>query len=251
MTDKRTVLVSGSSGGIGESIVSRYLSEGWNVIALDRISRWSSFREDASVREYLCDLKDLESLVDISAELVPDLKINAMVNVVGKYASGDIFTETGERFEEVIMDNVMTVFSVTKAFIPRMTRGASIVNVSSVNGWFPQKNSLAYDTSKGATISMTRSLARDLGKEGIRANCVALGSVDTPPFRKHITKEAEKKGVMGEEILREIEGRTVLDQIINPEDVSDMIMFLTSNDKLPVTGAVFVMDGGLTIRNDV
>lgn len=249
MISGKIAVVSGSSGGIGISIVSRYLSEGWKVIALDQISYWSSRVAKERVTEIICDVSDSTQVQELSSSLSSEMRIDSIVNVVGKYSSGDIFTETQESFQRSILDNIMSVFSVTKTFIGRLIPSGSIINISSVNSWFPQENSLAYNTSKGAVISMTRSLARDLGRMDIRANCIALGSVDTEPLRNYAKAEALKRSISKNEVMKELEKKTVLGRVIDPKEVSDLVFYLTGST-ISITGSVIVMDSGLSIRND-
>ncbi len=250
----KTVIISGGCGGIGKSIVRRFAENGWGVISLDLKDCISELEYIGSVTHISADITSEDSIKGLVQTLEykykKNLLINSIVNAVGMYSSGDIYTTTMEDFYRVLDNNLIATFLVIKYFLKYMTSGGTIVNLTSVNAWFPQKNSLAYNISKGAVISLTKSLARDLGEKGIRVNCVAPGSVDTPPLRNYLKANSQKLGKSEEILLKELEENFVLYRIGKPEEIADVVYFLASDMSSFITGSVIVSDGGLTIKND-
>ncbi|MEM0192066.1 MAG: SDR family NAD(P)-dependent oxidoreductase, partial [Candidatus Korarchaeum sp.] len=150
---------------------------------------------------------------------------------------------TEEEWDKVLNVNLKGPFLVSKYSIPYMIGrgGGSIVNVASGWGLKGGPRALAYCASKGGLVNMTRAMAIDHGKDGIRVNCVAPGDVDTPMLRE----EARQLGISWEEFLKEAANRP-LARIGKPEDVADAVLFLASDLASWVTGATLVVDGGGT-----
>ncbi|MEM3192700.1 MAG: SDR family oxidoreductase [Candidatus Parvarchaeota archaeon] len=243
----KKVLITGSSGGIGSAVVEKFAGNGWEVIGID--IKEGKFPSKYNVKEYYVDLLDIQALGEIRNELL-NTPLDAIVNCVGKYFAGTIDDTTQEKAIEIINLNFMTIFNSIKTFVGLVKNGGSIVNISSVNSWFPQKNSVIYNSMKGAVISFTKSLARDLAKRQIRVNSISPGSVLTPPLDNYITQLSKQNGISEESIKERIGKLYLLDRIAEPAEIANVAYFLSSSESSFITGANVTVDGGLTIKSE-
>jgi len=122
----------------------------------------------------------------------------------------------------------------------RQAGGGAIVNAGSIGSFVGQLNTPAYIASKGAVALLTKSLALDYGRDGIRVNCICPGITDTPMLREHMGQ-----GELGEKNICERLARVPLGKILYPDDVARAVLYLVSDDSTGITGITHVIDGGL------
>jgi len=168
-------------------------------------------------------------------------RVDLLDNNVGIGSRGSVVDESAERWRRVMQVNVETMFLVAKYAIPAMLLtgdGGAIVNVSSISALMP-RGLTAYSTSKGAVIALTKAMAVDHGRDGIRVNCVAPGPMYTPMVYAGGMSEAARSQRTRASLLG-IEG--------TGWDVGHAVHFLLSNHARYITGQVLVVDGGTTLR---
>ena len=237
-----TCLITGGSRGIGRVTAMRLLAEGWAVAFTysQSIDAALQFERDAGkaaqIAAYECDVRDTASnrkLVEMVIERFGS--IDALVNNAGIRDDALLYNMTDEQFDTVIETNLKGTWSMTKAVLPLMMeqRHGAIVNVVSLSGLHGVVGQTNYSASKGGVIAMSRSLARETARSGIRINCVAPGLVDTEMVAG---LDADVKKAM----IREIPIR----RMITPDEVAAAICFLIGDDASGITGQVVVVDGG-------
>ncbi|NPV88331.1 3-oxoacyl-ACP reductase FabG [Coprothermobacteraceae bacterium] len=239
----RSVLVTGGSRGIGASLVRLLAEKGLRVGFLYRqkhenalgIVEWAR-AHGYEVVAVAADVRDknrlIESLSDIKANLGP---VDYLVNNVG-VAHWETLSHThDEAVEELLHVNLKSAIIVTRELIPGMIlrRFGAIVNVSSVWGMHGASCESVYSATKGALISFTKALAKELGPSNIRVNCVLPGVVATDMLRTH-----------SEEEIREMVERIPLGRLARPEEVAAAIAFLLSDEASYITGATLEVSGG-------
>jgi NAD(P)-dependent dehydrogenase (short-subunit alcohol dehydrogenase family) len=169
-------------------------------------------------------------------------RLDILDNNVGVGSSGSVVEETEERWNRVMTINVNSMFLTSKYAIPAMIEsgeGGAIVNVSSISALRP-RGLTAYSTSKGAVITLTRAMAVDHAKEGIRVNCVAPGPVFTPMVYSHgMSEEARERRRLASPLGIEGTGW----------DIGHAVTFLASPRARYITGQVLVVDGGVTLSS--
>ena len=236
-----TALITGGSRGIGRVTAMRLLTEGWAVAftysqSIDAALQFERDAGKARIAAYECDVRDGASnrkLVEMVAERFGS--IDALVNNAGIRDDALLYNMTDEQFEEVLDTNLKGTWSMTRAVLPLMMeqRHGAIVNVVSLSGLHGVVGQTNYSASKGGVIAMSRSLAREVARSGIRVNCVAPGLVDTEMV-------ASMDGEVKKAMIREIPIR----RMITPDEVAAAICFLIGDDSSGITGQVVVVDGG-------
>jgi NAD(P)-dependent dehydrogenase (short-subunit alcohol dehydrogenase family) len=175
--------------------------------------------------------------------------INILVNSAGIQRYGDVVGTTTELWEEVISINLTGMFFAAKYAIPHLIKagGGSVVNVSSVQAFVSQDKVAAYSVSKAGIIALTRSIALDYAKHGIRANSVCPGSVDTPMLRLAADKFKGESSI--DETIADWGGSHPLGRVAQPSEVAEVIAFLASDRSSFVTASDYRVDGGLLSVN--
>jgi len=190
------------------------------------------------------DVSKEEDVKSIPAKVKEELgPVDILVNNAGIYHQGDILTTAYEDWLRILEVNLHGSFLVTKYLVEQMVEkgGGVIVNVSSEAGIDAISGQIAYNVSKAALISFTKSLAADLAKYNIRANAVCPGTTMTP-----LVEEALKRADDPAAAKRQLESCRPLDRLGTPEEIASAILAMASSDLGYATGAVLAIDGGYT-----
>ncbi len=246
-----TAIVTGSTKGIGEGIAQVFASEGANVVITSRhpqdgprmVGECKRLGGDAIYVQ--CDVTDSESIRHMIGETVKAFgQIDVLVNNAGYHISKNIFDTTEEEFEFLYQTNLRSTFLCSKYAMPHLVRTkGSIINISSMVGLVGQPNSVAYSSTKGGQIGMTRSLAIDAAPLGVRVNVICPGWIQTPLvdewFASQKDPEASRSYIFGAHPI----GR-----IGTSEECGKAALFLAcSGDSGFITGITLNIDGGITL----
>ncbi|CAM8657723.1 FabG Dehydrogenases with different specificities (related to short-chain alcohol dehydrogenases) [Comamonadaceae bacterium] len=245
----KTVLITAAAQGIGRASALACAREGAHVIATDINAALleTLAAEHNSISTALLDVRSNEAVSHLASH-VPAL--DALFNCAGMVANGSLL-DCSEADWDLSFDlNVKSMFRMTRAFLPGMLAKAadeqgsvSIINMasmaSSIKGF---ANRCAYGATKAAVIGLTKSLAADYVKAGLRANALCPGTVDTPSLRGRIASAADPVQAEKDFIARQPMGRLAL-----VEDIAPMVVYLASDESRFVTGQTMLVDGGVTI----
>ncbi|GAA1547812.1 glucose 1-dehydrogenase [Kribbella hippodromi] len=239
----RTVVVTGGAAGIGRGAVERFVAAGDKVFALDRdpgsLAALAALGDQ--VTGVTVDVADRAALAAAAEQIGP---IDALVCAAGIQRYGTVVDTPSAVYDEVMAVNVGGVFFACQAFVPKLPRGGSVVVVASVQAYAAQSSVAAYSMGKGALLSLVRAMAVDHAPDGIRVNAVCPGSVDTPMLRTSAAQFAGDRTT--DEVVAEWGRSHPLGRVATPEEVAEVIQFLSSPAASFVTGADVKVDGGLT-----
>lgn len=245
-------IVTGGAKGIGYGSVLRLLEDGATVVAfdVDTNALASAERELSKYGDKFSTMKvDISSESEVSAAItaVGDKygHIDYLVNSAGIQTYGTAVDTPEELWDKTFNVNVKAMYLTAKYAIPymRKAKGGSIVNISSVQSLSNQKGVVAYAASKGAVNALTRAIAVDHAAEQIRCNAVLPGCVDTPMLRataKSFSGERTEEDLLHEWGLSHPIGR-----MASIHDIGQLVGFLCSDKSSFITGASYVIDGGL------
>ena len=236
----RTILITGGSRGIGRVTGMRLLADGYNVAFTYNTSTKAAEEFVATDPARLCalqaDIRDPRRSERVVADVVARFgAIDGLVNNAGIRRDAILYTMSPEQWHDVVDTNLTGAWAMTKATLPVMMqqRRGAIVNVASLSGLHGVVGQTNYAAAKGALIAMTRSLAREVARSGIRVNCVAPGLVETDMIAD-LEEEARR------EMIRAIPMR----RVVKPDEVAAGIAFLLSDDATAITGQVLAIAGG-------
>ena len=242
----KTAIVTGGSRDIGRSCCVKLGEQGCNVV-VNYNSNQAAAEETVSAVEAaggkaIAVKGDMTQKADVDNLVAETVKafgndIHVLVNNVGGLVARKKLLEMDEAFfNEVMFLNVNSTFLATQAVVPHMPSGSSIVNLASLAGRDGGGGGAsAYSTSKGAVITFTRSMAKELGPQGIRCNALCPGMIDTT-FHDTFTPDAVRKNVENSVPMRR-QG--------HPDDCADTVVYLASDKSAYITGANIDINGGM------
>lgn len=246
--NRKVVLVTGAGGGIGEAIALHCHDEGATVVAtahsengvkalVDQVGE-----SDRFVGKTL-DVTQEQQVARAIAETVEQFgRLDGIVNNAGVLHPNTTEQATAAEYDKTFDVNVKGVFFGCKYAISAMLKsgGGSIVNFGSINSLAAEKELALYTASKGAVLMLTKAVALDHGAQGVRANAVCPGFVDTPLNVPHYSRFGDKADL--EAGLSEFQpiGRAIL-----PSEIAQSVSFLLSDRSSAITGTAFVVDGGV------
>ncbi len=247
--DEKTVVVTGAARGIGRAIAERLAAAGAYTLAadvdIDELEVVASAITEAggAVEVHRCDVSDADDVGRLMAAAERHGGPHALVSNAAIQYEETIEDTPPEDWDRVLSINLKGVYLCARAAIPRMRAlgGGSIVNMASVNGFWVEPKLAAYSTAKGGVINLTRAIALDFGKDGIRCNCICPGYIDTGMAQRYFEVQADPGAARVEA------GRLhALGRIGRPEEVAAMALFLCSDDSSFCTAQPFIVDGGLS-----
>jgi 2-keto-3-deoxy-L-fuconate dehydrogenase len=241
--EAKVALVTGAAQGIGRAIVDSFAAEGARVIAADiNLDKLRELPKHTAIEACRLDITD-EIAIRAAAQRYRD--VNVLVNCAGYVAAGSVLTASKEDLDHCYRLNVGSVFSMAQAFLPAMLerKKGSIINIASVVSTVKAANDRCpYAASKGAVIALTKSIALDFIREGIRCNAISPGTVHTPSLDERMATQAEP-----EQALRQFMGRQPMGRLGEAREIAALAVLLASDEALFMTGTNIVIDGGFSL----
>jgi 3-oxoacyl-[acyl-carrier protein] reductase len=237
MSKQEATAITGASSGIGRAIAEMLLAQGRHVINIDyRRPDWSH----AHLHSFEADLTQAAATREVGARAAGEFDVTALVNNAGATRPGTIETQTAEDLAYVNALTLQATMLMTQAFVPalRACGHGRIVNMAS-RAALGKTERIAYSAAKAGLVGMTRTLAMELGGDGITVNAIAPGPIATELFRQSNPEGAPRT----QRILDSI----VVKRMGTPEDVARAALFFLSPDNGFITGQVLYVCGGTTL----
>jgi meso-butanediol dehydrogenase/(S,S)-butanediol dehydrogenase/diacetyl reductase len=245
--DGKVAIVTGGASGIGAAVLRRLASEGARVICADIDDRGGEqltkeiVRAGGTARHAHCDvgeLADLEGVVAYAAAEFGGLDI--MMNNAVYSGGGWVAQIDPQEWDKSLRVMLTGVFYGCRAALPALLArgGGCIVNTASIEAFAGEMLASPYTTAKAGVVNLTRNVAIEYGRKGIRANSICPGIVETPLYERMQTFSRRSRP--------ELEKLHAIGRLIRPDEIASVVAFLCSDDASAVTGHAMVIDGGLT-----
>ncbi len=242
----KTVIVTGAASGIGRGVAERFSREGANVVLCDReadaLAKVGQTLPEARTLTQVCDVADfsqVQALVKAAVDRFGGLDV--MVNNAGIAADGNALEVSMDDWQQTLAVDLGGVFHGCRAALPELLkRRGSIINTASVSGLAADWDMCAYNAAKGGVVNLTRSLALDFGRQGVRINAVCPSLTRTGMTEDMLEDQA---------LVDKFMERLPLGRVAEPADIAGVVAFLASDDARFVNGVNLPVDGGVMASN--
>ena len=243
LKDKNT-LITAAGQGIGRATALAFVNEGARVLATDIDSKsLASLKEECpEIETQLLDVTNLEAIRAIAEETGA---LDVLFNCAGFVHHGTLLDCEESDWDFSFDLNVRSMYRMIRAFLPAMLEsgGGSIVNMSSVASSVKGlPNRFVYGASKAAVVGLTKSVAMDFIKQGIRCNAICPGTVESPSLQERI----KAQGGNYEDVMAAFVARQPIGRIGTPEEIAALAVYLASDESAYTTGVAWSIDGGMT-----
>jgi len=237
-------LVTGASSGIGAAIAIAFAEAGWEVMAAGRDE--GRLEEVADVSERIItwsgELNESEDCDELIADTIDEFgQLDCLVNNAGIILRGSVTDTSDDDWRLTMAINLDVPFFLSRAALPHLTKSEGcIVNIASDWGLSGGERAASYCASKGGLVLLTKAMAKDHARDGLRVNAICPGDVDTPM----LSAEAEAEGVDIDEYMEEASESVPSGRVAEPEEVAALTLFLASEAAAHINGTAIPIDGG-------
>jgi NAD(P)-dependent dehydrogenase (short-subunit alcohol dehydrogenase family) len=238
----KVAFVTAAAQGMGRAAALAFAREGAQVWATDMNAQALSSLQQDAIQTRVLDVTDEGAIARVAREAGD---VDIVFNCAGIVHHGSILDATPKDWDQGFAVNVKSMYLVSRAFIPGMLKKGrgSIINMASVASSIRGlPNRFVYGASKAAVIGLTKSIAADYVKQGMRCNAICPGTVDTPSLQGRINAFADPAQARKDFVARQPMGR-----LGTVDDITGILVFLASDESLFATGNAYSIDGGMTI----
>jgi len=241
----KTALVTGAAQGIGRAAAEAFVAAGARVIATDIAIEKMNDLAGADVRRL--DVRDTASIEALAKSIGP---IDVLFNAVGYVHHGSVLDCSEQDWDFSFDVNVKSMHRTIRAFLPGMlAKGkGSIINISSgASSLRGLPNRYVYGATKAAVIGLTKAVAADYIRQGIRVNAICPGTIESPSLDQRIATLANETGKAVETVRQEFVARQPMGRLGRAEEVAALAVYLASDESAFTTGAIHIVDGGFSL----
>jgi 2-keto-3-deoxy-L-fuconate dehydrogenase len=241
----KTAFITAAGQGIGRAIAETFVAEGATVIATDVDDGKLAGLKGATVRKL--DARSTAAVAAMAKEFSP---VDVLVNCAGWVHHGTVLTTSEDDWDRSFDLNVKSMHRTIHAFLPAMLKngGGAIVNISSgassVRG-IP--NRYAYGTTKAAVIGLTKSVAADFIRQGVRANAICPGTIETPSLDERIDTASKTTGTSLDKVRQDFIDRQPMGRLGTAQEIAWLAVYLASDEASYTTGQIHLADGGFAL----
>ncbi len=244
----KVALVTAAGQGIGRAIAEKFAAEGARVVATDLDpNKLQGLR--AKLRKL--DVRSQDEIDALGRDVVREFgPVDVLANCAGYVHQGTIFECTDKDWDFSFDLNVKSMHHMIKAFLPGMLekKAGSIINISStVSSIRGVPNRYVYGASKAAVIGLTKAVAADFIKQGIRCNAICPGTIESPSLGERISAVSQESGRSIDLVRRSFVERQPMGRLGTPDEVAWLAVFLASDEASYITGQAHLVDGGMAL----
>jgi 2-keto-3-deoxy-L-fuconate dehydrogenase len=245
----KLALVTAAGQGIGRAIAEAFVAEGARVIATDVDD--TKLEGINSLKRQKLDARSTESVEALANSITTDLGgLDVLVNCAGYVHHGSVLDCSEQDWDFSFDLNVKSMHRTIKAFLPGMLakKAGSIVNISSaVSSIRGVPDRYVYGATKAAVIGLTKAVAADFIRQGIRANAICPGTIESPSLEERIKERSRASGRSLAEVEKAFVDRQPMGRLGRPEEVAALAVFLASDEASYITGQTHLVDGGMAL----
>jgi 2-keto-3-deoxy-L-fuconate dehydrogenase len=245
----KLALVTAAGQGIGRAIAEAFVAEGASVIATDLEDE--KLRDLAGAERRKLDVRSTAAVEALAKAVAKETGApNVLVNCAGYVHNGSVLDCPEDDWNFSFDLNVTSIHRTLRAFLPGMLArgGGSIINISSaVSSIRGVPNRYAYGTTKAAIIGLTKAVAADFIQQGIRANAICPGTIESPSLGQRIATAASESGRTQADVRRGFVERQPMGRLGTPREVAALAVFLASDESSYITGQPHLVDGGMAL----
>jgi 2-keto-3-deoxy-L-fuconate dehydrogenase len=245
----KIAFVTAAGQGIGRAIAEAFIAEGAEVIASDLDA--AKLKDLKKAKIFSLDVRSTDAVNALAKKVIKDYGTpDIIANCAGYVHQGSVLDCSEQDWDFSFDINVKSMHRVLRAFLPAMLKngGGSIINIasvaSSVRG-LPSR--YAYGATKAAIIGLTKAVAADFIRKGVRVNAICPGTIQSPSLNQRIATNAKKSGKSLKAVRQDFVDRQPIGRLGTPEEIAAGAVFLASDDSSYYTGQTFQIDGGMTI----
>ena len=247
MNSNKVVLVTGGAGGIGLDICKKFKKCGWTVVGTSRRDKCDSNFMDHYIQGDLTNEEDIKIIINFISNKYG--RLDCLVNNAAYQICKPVWEMSSEEWSKVYDCNVKSIYLFVKysLYLLKNTKG-NIINIGSVHSVTTSDEIAAYASTKSAIAGLTKNLAIELSKFGIRINCISPGAVDTPMLRDGLSR-GHIEGSSSDELVNNLGKKHLLGRVGKPEEIANIVEFVSnSNNGEFINGANILIDGGASIK---
>jgi NAD(P)-dependent dehydrogenase (short-subunit alcohol dehydrogenase family) len=251
--EKRIVLVTGGSGGLGKAIAGGFAAEGYTVIITSRdeaklgVTAAEISASGGQVAPFACDVTKRDQVKTLCEKITAQLgPVQILVNNAGIARAARLVDMPDELWDDTLATNLTGAYNCCKAFLPGMLKAkwGRVINIASTTAKVGYSHVTAYTASKHGLLGLTRSLALETAAQGVTVNAICPGYVDDERTRENARVMAEKTGKSADDILRLFASSAPQNRLISAGEVASLALLLASEKLSGMTGQAINVDGG-------
>ena len=245
----KVALVTAAGQGIGRAIAEAFIAEGAKAIATDLAE--GKLKDLPATQRQKLDVRAQNNIDALAGTIAREFgALDILVNCAGYVANGSVLDCTEKDWDFSFDLNVKSMHRMIKAFLPAMLerKAGAIVNISSaVSSIRGVPNRYAYGATKAAVIGLTKAVAADFIKQGIRCNAICPGTIESPSLEERIAAVSKETGRSSEEVRQDFIARQPMGRLGTAQEVAALALFLASDEASYITGQAHLVDGGMAM----